>query len=108
MPLDERIAAFLTASADVPPPASLAEMRAATETGLRLLQGETAPSGGVRDYTVVAADGHRIALRAYLPAGKGALPHNRRCCSPTAAAGASVRCRCMTSPARRWLTPPAG
>ncbi|MCF1612024.1 alpha/beta hydrolase [Serratia marcescens] len=69
MPLDERIAAF-TASADVPPPASLAEMRAATETGLRLLQGEAAPSGGVRDYTVVAADGHRIALRAYLPAGE--------------------------------------
>lgn len=70
MPLDERIAAFLTASADVPPPASLADMRAATETGLRLLQGEAAPSGGVRDYTVVATDGHRIALRAYLPAGE--------------------------------------
>ena len=70
MPLDERIAAFLTASADVPPPASLAAMRAATETGLRQLQGEAEPSGGVRDHTVVAADGHRIALRAYLPAGE--------------------------------------
>lgn len=70
MPLDERIAAFLTASVDALPPASLAEMRTATETGLRLLQGEAAPSGGVRDYTVVAADGHRIALRAYLPAGE--------------------------------------
>ncbi|HEJ6966570.1 TPA: alpha/beta hydrolase [Serratia marcescens] len=69
MPLDERIAAFLTASADAPPPASLAEMRAATETGLRQLQGEAEPSGGVRDFTVVAADGYRIALRAYLPAG---------------------------------------
>ncbi|MDQ7101815.1 MULTISPECIES: alpha/beta hydrolase [unclassified Serratia (in: enterobacteria)] len=68
MPLDERIAAFLTASADAPPPASLAEMRAATETGLRQLQGEAEPSGGVRDFTVVAADGYRIALRAYLPA----------------------------------------
>ncbi len=68
MPLDERIAAFLTASADAPPPASLAEMRAATETGLRRLQGEAEPSGGVRDYTVIAADGYRIALRAYLPA----------------------------------------
>ncbi|MGE1593466.1 alpha/beta hydrolase [Serratia marcescens] len=70
MPLDERIAAFLTASADAPPPASLAEMRAATETGLRRLQGEAEPSGGVRDFTVVAADGYRIALRAYLPAGE--------------------------------------
>lgn len=70
MPLDERIAAFLTASADAPPPASLAEMRAATETGLRQLQGEAEPSGGVRDFTVVAADGYRIALRAYLSAGE--------------------------------------
>ncbi|MGQ8700653.1 alpha/beta hydrolase [Serratia marcescens] len=70
MPLDERIAAFLTASADAPPPASLAEMRAATETGLRQLQGEAEPSGGARDFTVVAADGYRIALRAYLPAGE--------------------------------------
>lgn len=70
MPLDERIAAFLTASAAVPPPASLAAMRAATETGLRQLQGEAEPSGGVRDHTVVTADGHRMALRAYLPAGE--------------------------------------
>ncbi|ASM07326.1 TPA: alpha/beta hydrolase [Serratia marcescens] len=70
MPLDERIAAFLTASADAPPPASLAEMRAAAETGLRRLQGKAEPSGGVRDFTVVAADGYRIALRAYLPAGE--------------------------------------
>ena len=70
MPLDERIAAFLTASADAPPPASLAEMRAATETGLRQLQGEAEPSGGVRDFTVVAADGYLSALRAYLPAGE--------------------------------------
>ncbi|MBH2546651.1 alpha/beta hydrolase [Serratia marcescens] len=70
MPLDDRIAAFLTASADAPPPASLAEMRAAAETGLRQLQGEAEPSGGVRDFTVVAADGYRIALRAYLPAGE--------------------------------------
>ncbi|OKP33722.1 esterase [Serratia marcescens] len=70
MPLDERIAAFLTASADAPPSASLAEMRAATETGLRQLQGEAEPGGGVRDFTVVAADGYRIALRAYLPAGE--------------------------------------
>ncbi|OKP52535.1 esterase [Serratia marcescens] len=70
MPLDERIAAFLTASADAPPPASLADMRAATETGLRQLQGEAEPSGGVRDFTLVATDGHRIALRAYFPAGE--------------------------------------
>ncbi|OKB65389.1 esterase, partial [Serratia marcescens] len=75
MPLDERIAAFLTASAATPPPAtpppaSLAEMRAATEAGLRQLQGEAELSGGVRDCTVVAADGHRIALRAYHPAGE--------------------------------------
>ncbi|CUY20330.1 Lipase 2 [Serratia marcescens] len=53
-----------------PPPASLEEMRAAAETGLRQLQGEAEPSGGVRDFTVVAADGYRIALRAYLPAGE--------------------------------------
>ena len=43
-------------------PASLAEMRAATETGLRRLQGEAEPSGG-GDYTVIAADGYRIAAR---------------------------------------------
>ena len=89
-------------------PASLAEMRAATETGLRRLQGEAEPSGGVRDYTVIAADGYRIALRAYLPARKTAPPRSRQCCSPTAAAGASVRWRCTIGPVRRWPTPLAG
>lgn len=70
MPLDEHIAAFLTASAGAPPPASLTEMRTSAETDLRQLQGEAQPSGGVRDFSFIADDGHRIALRAYTPAGE--------------------------------------
>lgn len=68
MPLDECIAAFLAASAGTPLPGSLADMRTATEVGLRQLQGQDEVSGGVTDYSVVADDGYPIALRAYLPA----------------------------------------
>jgi len=71
MPLDPHIADFLAASsqADAPPPATLAEMRAATEAGLLQLQGEMETSDGYKDYVATADDGHGIALRVYMPAG---------------------------------------
>lgn len=74
MPLDPLIADFLAASsqADAPPPATLAEMRAATEAGLLQLQGEMETNGGYKDYVATADDGHGIALRVYTPAGLNA------------------------------------
>ena len=74
MPLDPHIADFLAASsqADAPPPATLAEMRAATEAGLLQLQGEMETNGGYKDYVATADDGHGIALRVYTPAGLNA------------------------------------
>ncbi len=69
MPLDTHIAAFLTASAKIPPPLSLEDMRAATETGLRQLQGKKEAEGRFRDFIVIADDCHRLTLRAYEPAG---------------------------------------
>lgn len=67
MPLDKRIAEFLASLAGTPAPVSLTDMRMATETGLRQLQGKGEMSGGIKDYVVVADDGHRITLRAYKP-----------------------------------------
>lgn len=72
MPLDPQIARFLAETAGATAPISLAEMRAATETGLLALQGEGEASGGVRDGTVTANDGHKIAIRAYVPLGAAA------------------------------------
>ncbi|CAI0929072.1 alpha/beta hydrolase [Serratia quinivorans] len=69
MPLDSQIARFLAETAGAAAPASLFEMRAAAEGGLLALQGESEPSGGVRDGGVTADDGHQIAIRAYWPAG---------------------------------------
>ena len=67
MPLDKRIAEFLASLVGTPAPVSLTDMRMATETGLRQLQGKGEMSGGIKDYVVVADDGHRITLRAYKP-----------------------------------------
>lgn len=58
MPLDTQIARFLADTAGAAAPGSLAEMRAAAEAGLLQLQGEAEASGGVRDFTVTANDGH--------------------------------------------------
>lgn len=74
MPLDTQIARFLADTASAAAPASLAEMRAAAEAGLLQLQGEAEASGGVRDFSVIANDGHEIAIRAYLPLGTGEEP----------------------------------
>lgn len=68
MPLDERIAAFLAAAAETSPPGSLADLRTATEVGLRQLQGQNELSGGVTNHLVVADDGYPVTLRAYHPA----------------------------------------
>ncbi|CAI1497057.1 Lipase 2 [Serratia quinivorans] len=69
MPLDSQIARFLAETAAVAAPASLFEMRAAAEAGLLALQGESEPSGGVRDGRIIANDGRQIAIRAYWPSG---------------------------------------
>ncbi len=69
MPLDSQIARFLAETADAAAPESLSEMRAAAQTGLLALQGEAEASGGVRDGSVTADDGHEIAVRAYVPLG---------------------------------------
>ncbi|QJW55525.1 Carboxylesterase NlhH [Serratia plymuthica] len=76
MPLDTQIARFLADTAGAAAPGSLAEMRAAAEAGLLQLQGEAEASGGVRDFTVTANDGHEIAIRAYRPlsAEEGPMP----------------------------------
>lgn len=74
MPLDTQIARFLADTAGAAAPGSLAEMRAAAEAGLLQLQGEAEASGGVRDFTVTANDGHEIAIRAYLPLSAGETP----------------------------------
>lgn len=68
MPLDPHIADFLAASSGAPQPASLAEMRAATEADLLRLQGEAELRDDMQDYVVIADDGYAIALRVYTPA----------------------------------------
>lgn len=69
MPLDSQIARFLAETADAAAPESLSEMRAAAQAGLLALQGEAEASGGVRDGSVTADDGHEISVRAYVPLG---------------------------------------
>lgn len=67
MSLDPLIAAFLAQAKDAPPPASLADLRAATETGLRQLHGPLEDVASVRDYIVPGE--HALTVRAYVPAG---------------------------------------
>ncbi|MEX1760636.1 alpha/beta hydrolase, partial [Escherichia coli] len=72
MPLDKHIADFLAASSGAPQPASLGDLRAATEVDLLRLQGEDKLSDDMQDYVVIADDGYAIALRAYTPAASKA------------------------------------
>jgi len=67
MSLDPLIAAWLEEIKDAPPPASLADLRAATETGLRQLHGPLEEVDSVADYVLPGE--HALTVRAYVPAG---------------------------------------
>ena len=67
MSLDPLIAAWLEQTKDAPPPASLADLRAATETGLRQLHGPLEHVTSITDYVVPGE--HALTVRAYVPAG---------------------------------------
>ena len=67
MSLDPLIAAWLEQGRHAPPPASLAELRAATETGLRQLHGPLEEVASITDYVVPGE--HALTVRAYVPAG---------------------------------------
>ena len=67
MSLDPLIAAWLEQTRNAPPPASLADLRAATETGLRQLHGPLEIVTSVTDYVVPGE--HALSVRAYVPAG---------------------------------------
>ncbi|KAB8060738.1 alpha/beta hydrolase fold domain-containing protein [Janthinobacterium sp. FT14W] len=67
MSLDPQVAAFLALANDAPPPASLADLRAATETGLRQLHGPLEDVASIRDYVLPGE--HALTVRAYVPAG---------------------------------------
>ncbi len=72
MPLDKHIADFLAASSGAPQPASLAELRAATDVDLLRLQGEEETGGAIQHHVVIADDGDEIELRVYTPAASKA------------------------------------
>ena len=65
--LDPLIAAWLEETKDAPPPASLAALRAATETGLRQLHGPLEGVAAIKDYVLPGE--HALTVRAYVPAG---------------------------------------
>ena len=67
MSLDPQVAAFLAQANDAPPPASLADLRAATETGLRQLHGPLEDVASIKDYVLPGE--HALTVRAYVPAG---------------------------------------
>ncbi|AYM75950.1 alpha/beta hydrolase [Janthinobacterium agaricidamnosum] len=67
MSLDPLIAAWLEEIKDAPPPASLADLRAATETGLRQLHGPLEDVASITDYVLPGE--HALTVRAYVPAG---------------------------------------
>ena len=67
MSLDPLIAAWLEQARNAPPPASLAELRAATDTGLRQLHGPLEEVASITDYVVPGE--HALSVRAYVPAG---------------------------------------
>mgnify|MGYP001060428834 CR=1 FL=1 len=108
MPLDPHIADFLAASSGAPQPASLAEMRAATEADLLRLQGEAELRDDMQDYVVIADDGYAIALRVYTPAAS-----NTEMAQPAMlfAHGGGWCLGSLTlydRPCRHWRMPPVG
>ena len=77
MSLDPHIAAFLNRPASGPAPASLAEIRAATEAGLRAQHGPVQEVAWVKDFSAPGHGQHPVRVRAYAPAGadeSAALP----------------------------------
>lgn len=72
MPLDKHIADFLAASSGAPQPASLAELRVATDVDLLRLQDEEETGGTIQHHVVIADDGYEIELRVYTPAASKA------------------------------------
>ncbi|KAG0940544.1 hypothetical protein G6F31_015140 [Rhizopus arrhizus] len=60
----EHLLAFLASA-----PLVLEDIRAATETGLRALQGGTEAVDAVTDHEARCQDGHPLRIRAYTPAG---------------------------------------
>ena len=105
MSLDPLIAAWLEESKNAPPPASLADLRAATETGLRQLHGPLEDVASIKDYVLPGE--HALAVRAYVPAGADMNSP----CPPSslrmAEDGVCARWTCTTIRAARWPTPPA-
>jgi len=67
MSLDPLIAAYLRQTQDAPQPASLAELRAATDASLRQMHGPLEDVASVRNYLVPGEPA--LAVRAYTPAG---------------------------------------
>lgn len=68
MSLDPHIAAYLAQTGAGAAPASLAALRAATDTGLRQLHGAPEPVASVTGYEIPGAGGSPIPLRVYRPA----------------------------------------
>ncbi|MCS3507076.1 alpha/beta hydrolase [Achromobacter sp. JUb104] len=72
MAVDPHISAFLVRLSSASTPLVLQEIRAATEVGLRALQGETEPVDAITDFQAMCHDGQPLRIRAYTPAGCGA------------------------------------
>ncbi|KVN38643.1 esterase [Burkholderia pyrrocinia] len=68
MPLDPRLAAWLDQLPAAGSPASLAELRAATDASLRALHGPLETVARTETYAVPVRDGQSIRVRAYWPA----------------------------------------
>lgn len=66
MSLDPLIAAYLLQTQDAPQPATLAELRMATDTGLRQLHGPLEDVASIRNHVLPGE--HALNVRAYVPA----------------------------------------
>jgi hypothetical protein len=102
MPLDKHIADFLAASSGAPQPASLAELRVATDVELLRLQGEEETGGAIQHHVVIADDGYEIELRVYTLPPRRQKSRSLQCCLLMAADGAWGRCHCTIDPVRHW------
>ncbi|MBJ7313649.1 alpha/beta hydrolase [Rugamonas sp. CCM 8940] len=74
MSLDPHIAAWLNQPAGGPAPATLAEIRAATESGLRAQHGPLQEVAWVKDFNAPGHGQHPVRVRAYAPAGADETP----------------------------------
>lgn len=105
MSLDPLIAAWLEESKNAPPPASLADLRAATETGLRQLHGPLEDVASIKDYVLPGE--HALIVRAYVPAGAQTAQALPAIVFAHGGDGVCARWTCTTIRAARWPTPPA-